>query len=158
MMCVPVFSSPYGPRAAHRAAAAAGGGDQFAPRDQTGPAADVVAVIVAVNRWTSWDESAEEGERHIVPFSAADEESLRDAAASVGLLLMRRRGEMLLAAAAAGAGGAGGLLAGGSLSFVASLPASVARQRLRGVARRGSGALMDLRVNPWALKQEELMG
>ncbi|GFR42711.1 hypothetical protein Agub_g3634, partial [Astrephomene gubernaculifera] len=124
------------------------------PHPQPPQQGDVIAVIVAVNRWTPWAEAgAEEGERRIEPFSAADEASLRDAAASVGLLLTRRRGEVLLAAAQAP-----GSVAGSSFSVAAVLPASVARQRLRMVARRSSGVLLDTRANLWALKQEELMG
>ncbi|PNH02616.1 hypothetical protein TSOC_011397 [Tetrabaena socialis] len=151
MMCVPVLSASHHhlltshPSAAHHASAALeaapGGGD-------------VMAVVVAVNRWTPWGEAGcEEGERRIVPFSAADEAAVRDAASAVGLLLMRRRGEMLMACAA----GAGGGPAGGGFS-VAALPASVARQRLRTVARRTSVVLLEMRHNLWASKQEELMG
>ncbi|KAG2501369.1 hypothetical protein HYH03_001159 [Edaphochlamys debaryana] len=138
MMCVPVFSTA-SPR-------------QLAQAQQEPLQGDVLAVVVAVNRWTAWDQAGGEEERRIVPFGAADESAVRDAAASVALLLTRRRGEMLLASAAGPAG-----LAGASFS-VAALPASVARQRLRTVARRGSTVLMDTRVNLWAMKQEELMG
>ncbi len=114
--------------------------------------ADVMAVIVAVNRWTGWDEAGgEEGERRIVPFTAADEEGMREVAASVGLLLARRRGEVLLASAAPGGAAAASFA-------VAAVPYSVARQRLRHVARRGSKEVADVRGNLWAMRHEELLG
>ncbi|GIL63830.1 hypothetical protein Vafri_17794 [Volvox africanus] len=159
MMCVPVFSVTNYHTGIHHQAQMLGtthGSVVTSPSQATtaapGPG-DVIAVLVMVNRWTPWGEAgAEEGERRIVPFASDDEASMRDAAASVGLLLMRRRGEMLLASAVPPS-----CLAGASFS-VAALPASVARQRLRTVARRSSVALLDARGNLWAMKQEGLMG
>ncbi|GLI65984.1 hypothetical protein VaNZ11_009671, partial [Volvox africanus] len=168
MMCVPVFSVTNYHAGIHHHARMFGAGAgstthgsvtspsqaTTAAASQAGPGpGDVIAVLVMVNRWTPWREAgAEEGERRIVPFASDDEASMRDAAASVGLLLMRRRGEMLLASAVPPS-----CLAGTSFS-VAALPASVARQRLRTVARRSSVALLDARANLWAMKQEGLMG
>ncbi|GIL93794.1 hypothetical protein Vretimale_97, partial [Volvox reticuliferus] len=168
MMCVPVFSvtNYHAPGLHHHARLFGAGGSTthgsvtspsqttMAAAGQAGPGpGDVIAVLVMVNRWTPWREAgAEEGERRIVPFASDDEASMRDASSSVGLLLMRRRGEMLLASAVPPS-----CLAGASFS-VAALPASVARQRLRTVARRSSVALLDARGNLWAMKQEGLMG
>lgn len=179
MMCVPVFSASNSHSSGHNSVRLYSGTNvvphygikngfshtgmshrssspaqlSLSPAAGPGPG-DVIAVLVLVNRWTPWREAgAEEGERCIVPFSAADETPVRDAAASVGLLLVRRRGEMLLASAVPPS-----CVAGVSFS-VAALPASVARVRLRRVVRRSSVTLLDMRRgNLWAMKPEELMG